>query len=73
MIELGMEDNIKTQVSMERFMRCGLGVCGSCAFDGLRICTDGPVFDSEEVYEKADFNNKRRDPAGKLIPLLPEE
>ncbi len=72
-IELGMEHNIRTQVSMERFMRCGLGVCGSCAFDGLRICTDGPVFDSEEVYEKADFNNRRRDPAGKLIPLLPEE
>ena len=72
-IELGREHGIPTQVSMERFMRCGLGVCGSCAFDGLRICTDGPVFDAEEVYEKADFNNRRRDPAGKLIPLLPEE
>lgn len=72
-IELGRAHNIPTQVSMERFMRCGLGVCGSCAFDGLRICTDGPVFDSEEVYEKADFNNRRRDPAGKLVPLLPDE
>ena len=72
-IELGMEHKISTQVSMERFMRCGLGICGSCAFDGLRICTDGPVFDAEEVYDKTDFNTRRRDPAGKLIPLLPEE
>jgi dihydroorotate dehydrogenase electron transfer subunit len=70
-IELGREHNIKTQVSMERFMRCGIGVCGSCAFDGLRICADGPVFDGEDVYGKGDFNKHRRDPAGKKIPLIP--
>lgn len=70
-IELGREHNIRTQVSMERFMRCGIGVCGSCAFDGLRICADGPVFDGEEVYGKADFNMHRRDRAGKKIPLIP--
>ncbi len=72
-IALGREHKIPTQVSMERFMRCGIGVCGSCAFDGLRICTDGPVFDSEEVYGKVDFNRNRRDPAGRLIPLVPGE
>lgn len=71
-IELGKEHNIRTQVSMERFMRCGIGVCGSCAFDGLRICTDGPVFDAEEVYDKEDFDKHRRDPAGKRIPLIPD-
>lgn len=71
-IELGMEHNIKTQVSLERFMRCGIGVCGSCAFDGLRICKDGPVFDSEEIYKKGDFNKHRRDPSGKRIPLIVE-
>jgi dihydroorotate dehydrogenase electron transfer subunit len=70
-IELGKEQNIRTQVSMERFMRCGIGVCGSCAFDGLRICADGPVFDAEKVYGKGDFNKHRRDPAGKRIPLMP--
>ena len=70
-IELGREHKIKTQVSMERFMRCGIGVCGSCAFDGLRICADGPVFDGDDVYGKADFNKYRRDPAGKRIPLIP--
>lgn len=70
-IELGREHNIRTQVSMERFMRCGIGVCGSCAFDGLRICADGPVFEGDDVYGKADFNKHRRDPAGKRIPLIP--
>lgn len=69
-IEHGKKHGIRTQVSLERFMRCGMGVCGSCAFDGLRVCKDGPVFDSEEVYDKGDFNRYRRDPAGIRIPLL---
>lgn len=69
-IELGMKHNIKTQVSLERFMRCGIGVCGSCAFDGLRICKDGPVFESEEIHKKEDFSKYRRDPSGKRIPLI---
>jgi dihydroorotate dehydrogenase electron transfer subunit len=72
-IEHGKKQGIRTQVSMERFMRCGMGVCGSCAFDGLRICRDGPVFDSEEVYGKEDFDTYRRDPSGKRIPLLPSD
>jgi len=71
-IEHGMNHKIRTQVSLERFMRCGIGVCGSCAFDGLRICRDGPVFDGEEVYGKGDFDTYRRDPSGKRIPLLPD-
>jgi hypothetical protein len=24
-------------------MRCGLGVCGSCARQGWLVCRDGPV------------------------------
>jgi len=35
---------IRYQVSMERYMRCGMGLCGSCAVAGRRVCRDGPVF-----------------------------
>jgi len=35
----------KAEFSLERFMRCGIGVCGSCVIEnGLRVCNDGPVF-----------------------------
>lgn len=35
----------KAEFSLERFMRCGIGVCGSCVLDnGFRVCRDGPVF-----------------------------
>lgn len=52
------ERNIDCQISMERNMGCGLGICQSCAVkcrDGSGdfiyklCCKDGPVFDSKEV------------------------
>lgn len=35
------------QVCMERYMKCGIGLCGSCVLDdiGMRVCAEGPVFD----------------------------
>ncbi len=53
------ERGIECQVSMERRMACGIGVCQSCVVEckvgseGERIyklcCKDGPVFESREV------------------------
>lgn len=42
--ELCVELGMRGQISKEAYMRCGLGVCGSCARDGLLVCRDGPVF-----------------------------
>jgi len=36
-------------VSMERVMKCGLGVCGTCHFGDRLVCRDGPVFEGREV------------------------
>jgi dihydroorotate dehydrogenase electron transfer subunit len=35
--------HLPAQLSYERYMRCGLGVCGSCAKEGWLVCRDGPV------------------------------
>ena len=48
------EHGVPCQVSLERYMACGIGACLSCscgAKDGSRkkVCTDGPVFWAEEV------------------------
>lgn len=32
------------QLSYEAYMRCGIGVCGSCAHGDQLVCRDGPVF-----------------------------
>jgi len=45
---------IHSQILAEEYMKCGIGICGSCELgdSGLLVCRDGPVFDGE-VYLKA--------------------
>ncbi len=40
---LALARGLPAQLSYERYMRCGLGVCGSCARKGWLVCRDGPV------------------------------
>ena len=35
----------RVQVSLERNMQCGVGVCGHCQLGELLLCRDGPVVD----------------------------
>ncbi|WP_457550483.1 dihydroorotate dehydrogenase electron transfer subunit [Archaeoglobus sp.] len=40
----------KAEFSVERYMRCGIGLCGSCVLEnGLRVCREGPVFRGDEL------------------------
>ncbi|MEA2089732.1 MAG: dihydroorotate dehydrogenase electron transfer subunit, partial [Thermoproteota archaeon] len=32
------------EASLERLMRCAIGLCGSCVIGRFRVCKDGPVF-----------------------------
>lgn len=36
-------------VSMERSMKCGVGLCGHCQFGGSFVCKDGPVYRYDRV------------------------
>jgi dihydroorotate dehydrogenase electron transfer subunit len=42
---LARERGLPCQFSYEAYMRCGIGVCGSCARGGCLVCRDGPVLD----------------------------
>ncbi len=48
--------NIPCQVSLERYMRCGFGVCGACVCGKQVVCKDGPVFASQVLKTMEDFN-----------------
>ncbi len=56
----------KTEFSLHRYMKCGIGICGSCCIDpsGLRVCRDGPVF-SGDLLLKSEFGHYMRDAAGR--------
>ena len=48
---------LRFEASLERIMRCAIGICGSCVLDplGLRVCKDGPVFNGETLSKLTDF------------------
>jgi dihydroorotate dehydrogenase electron transfer subunit len=41
--KLARARNLPAQLSYEHTMRCGFGVCGTCARQGWLVCWDGPV------------------------------
>ena len=42
---------IEVQASLERIMRCAIGICGSCVIGKYRVCKDGPVFSKSQLEE----------------------
>ncbi len=56
----------KSQFSMHRYMKCGVGLCGSCCIDpeGLCVCRDGPVFGGD-VLKKSELGMYHRDGSGR--------
>jgi len=42
---------IPCQISLERYMRCGIGLCGSCHCGDLLVCQDGPVIRADRWLE----------------------
>ncbi len=53
--EFCKKNNIQCEASLERYMKCGIGICGQCVCDGQMVCKDGPVFDSETLDVMGDF------------------
>jgi dihydroorotate dehydrogenase electron transfer subunit len=45
---------IPMEASLERLMRCGIGLCGSCVIGKYRVCRDGPVFTAAQLREVKD-------------------
>ena len=60
------EASIPAQYSLERYMKCALGVCGQCCVDseGWRICVEGPVFENDKIKQITEFGKYRRDASG---------
>jgi dihydroorotate dehydrogenase electron transfer subunit len=65
-MELARAAGIPIQLSLERYMKCGFGICGHCAMDasGMRVCKEGPVFTGEEAAGLTEFGSYRRDASG---------
>ncbi|MFA4983001.1 MAG: dihydroorotate dehydrogenase electron transfer subunit [Candidatus Micrarchaeia archaeon] len=65
---LAKENGADCRLLLERYMKCGIGVCGHCCCGEKLVCFDGPCF-GPEILENPDFEKFRRDKCGKRVPL----
>jgi len=63
------KNRVPTEVSIERHMKCAMGICGACDCGGYLVCKDGPVFNAENIFEKTEFARWKRDKTGARIPF----
>ena len=63
------EKGIPAEASLERYMKCGIGVCGSCMLGQKRVCIDGPVFSGDYLLKEPEFGKTKRDATGKEISV----
>ena len=52
------------QASVERVMKCGVGICGSCCMGSELVCRDGTVFDGARLAANPDFGRTYRTKSG---------
>jgi dihydroorotate dehydrogenase electron transfer subunit len=70
-MEQTRDKGIQTQVSLHRYFKCGVGLCGQCAMDdtGFRVCKEGPCFRDKEMEKTREFGSYWRDATSRRIPL----
>jgi dihydroorotate dehydrogenase electron transfer subunit len=58
------------QVSLERLMRCAIGLCGSCAIGEFMVCKDGPVFSDRQLRKvKGEFGSRKLSFDGRTLEI----
>jgi len=65
-VKLANEKGIFVQASLERMMKCGVGICGSCCVGQDLVCRDGTVFDGEYLAKNSEFGHLQRTKSGIL-------
>ena len=70
-LKLAEANNIDIELTLERYMKCGGGLCGQCCVDptGWRVCVEGPVFNKEKIKQIKEFANYKRAKSGKKVKL----
>lgn len=60
---------IPSQLSVERYMKCGVGACGHCAMGSWLSCIDGPTISGEKALSYPQFGSLACDRSGKKVKL----
>lgn len=63
--KLGERFSIPVEASLERYMKCAIGICGSCCINDKLVCQDGTIFDSNSLRQLTEFGVSYRDKSGR--------
>ena len=62
---LSVAYSIPIQASLERYMKCGIGICASCCINDKLVCKDGTVFNENQLSDLSEFGKVFRDKSGR--------
>ncbi len=65
-VQMANKKGIFVQASLERMMKCGVGICGSCCVNDDLVCRDGTIFDGDHLSTKSEFGHSHRTKSGIL-------
>ena len=65
-VQIAHSKGLFVQASLERMMKCGVGICGSCCMGEDLVCRDGTVFDGDHLLSNKEFGHFYRNKAGIL-------
>ncbi|MBI4210597.1 MAG: dihydroorotate dehydrogenase electron transfer subunit [Candidatus Diapherotrites archaeon] len=68
-LETARKHNCRFEGSLERYMKCGIGICGECVVDDMLVCRDGPVFSGEELSRMKEFGRAAYLKSGRRVTL----
>ena len=60
---------VECQASLERYMKCGFGVCAQCCCDDQLVCQDGPVFASGTLRTLNEFGKTAMMKSGRVVDI----
>ena len=63
-LEWALVNDIRAELCLERYMACGVGLCGVCTIDRQLVCQDGPVLGSEQLEHSVEFGKVVREAGG---------
>ena len=65
-VQIASSNKTYVEASIERMMKCGIGICGSCCFGDVMACKDGTVFDGQTLLANKEFGYTHRSKSGML-------
>lgn len=63
--DIGSANALPIQASLERYMKCGIGICASCCIGDRLVCKDGTVFSEKQLSAMTEFGKMYRDKSGR--------